>query len=57
MQLAQGEKLRVIVRQKKWGPFCQQTDLLTMPTKTKKKKYIADPGKAKGCSTNTSVNQ
>ena len=56
MQLAQGEKLRVVLRQKKWWPFCQQTNLLTMPTKTIMKKYLADPGKAKGCSTNTSVN-
>ena len=56
MQLAQGENLRVVVRPKKWWPFCQQTDLLTMPGKTIKKKYLADPGTAKGCSTKTSFN-
>ena len=56
MQLAQREKLKSHNQTEKMGPFCQQTDLLTMPTKTIKKKYLADRGKAKGCATNTSFN-
>ena len=37
MQLAQWEKLRVIVKQKKSGPCCQQTDLLNKRYKEKEK--------------------